>query len=110
MHLLGPNYPNDYPIHTTCTYIIRSFCIIFCLNLFILSNYLFVLMIAEKCVNITGYDSNFYMEDGFDFISISANSSYYRYTGENETKGMDSTTASLIGIKSEKLMTISFFR
>ncbi len=67
-------------------------------------------MIAEKCVIITGYDSNFNMEDGFDFISISANSSFYRYTGENEPSGMDSTTAPLIGIKSEKYMSISFFR
>ena len=67
-------------------------------------------MLAEKCVIITDYDSNFNLEDGSDYITILANSSYYRYTGENKQKGMDSTTASLIGLKSPKYMSISFFR
>ena len=65
-------------------------------------------MIAEKCVNITGYDPNFYI--GSDYITILTNSSSYRYTGEGAPQRIDSTTASLIGIKSEKVMSISFFR
>ena len=67
-------------------------------------------MIAEKCVNITGYGPNFNLEDGYDYIEIYANSAYYRYTGTGTPKGMDSTTAPLIGLKSEKLMSISFLR
>ena len=67
-------------------------------------------MIAEKCVNITGYDPNFNMEDNKDYITILANSSFYRYTGLNTPKGMDSTNASLIGLISKKVMSISFYR
>ena len=67
-------------------------------------------MIAEKCVIITGYDPNFYLVDGFDFLSIIANSSLYRYTGRNTPHGTDSTTAPLIGLKSEKIMYITFQR
>ncbi len=67
-------------------------------------------MLAEKCVIIRDYDSNFNLEDGPDYITILANSSFYRYSGENEPNGMDSTTAPLIGLKSEKYMSISFFR
>ena len=67
-------------------------------------------MIAEKCVIITDYDPIFNMEDGSDYITILTDSSSYRYTGDGAPKGMDSTTASLFGLKSEKVMSISFFR
>ena len=67
-------------------------------------------MIAEKCVNITGYGPNFNMDTNNDYITILANSSYYRYTGLGAPRGMGSTTASLIGLTSEKFMSISFFR
>ena len=67
-------------------------------------------MIAEKCVNITGYDPNFNLEDNFDFLSILTNSSSYHYTGEGAPKASGSTTASIIGLKSEKNMYITFQR
>ena len=69
-------------------------------------------MIAEKCVIITGYDPNFNIFNSHH-LTILANSSYYRYTGLGAPKGiigMVSTTAPLVGIKSEKYMSISFFR
>ena len=67
-------------------------------------------MLAEKCVIITDYDSNFNLEFDEDYINILANSSFYRYTGLGAPQGMDSTTAPLIGLKSPKYMFISFFR
>ncbi len=67
-------------------------------------------MIAEKCVNITDYDSNFNMEDGYDYITILTNSSSYRYSGEGAPHGMGPTNASLIGLKSPKYMSFSFYR
>ena len=67
-------------------------------------------MIAEKCVIITGYDPNFNIEERYDNLAILANSTYYRYHGYGAPQGMDSTTAPLIGLKSEKLMSISFYR
>ena len=67
-------------------------------------------MIAEKCVNITGYDPNFNMEFLRDYITILTNSSSYRYTGHDTPRGIGSTSAQLIGIKSEKVMSISFYR
>ena len=66
-------------------------------------------MIAEKCINITGYDQ-FLIEKDTDFLSIITNSSTYHYDGENQPKASNSTTAPLIGIKSEKNMYISFQR
>ncbi len=67
-------------------------------------------MIAEKCVNITGHDSNFNIQPNFDYITILTNSSSYRYTGHDTPRGIGSTSAQLIGIKSGKVMSISFFR
>ena len=67
-------------------------------------------MIAEKCVNITGYDPNFNLEDNFDFLSILTNSSSYHYTGIGVPKTSGSTNAPLVGIKSEKNMYITFQR
>jgi hypothetical protein len=61
-------------------------------------------------VIITGYDANFNMEQNYDYLTIFTNSSSYRYTGRNSPQGMDSTTVPLIGLKSEKLMSISFLR
>ena len=67
-------------------------------------------MIAEKCVNITGYDPIFSLEEGRDFLSIITNSSSYHYSGENQPIASESTTAPLIGLKSEKNMYITFQR
>ena len=67
-------------------------------------------MIAEKCVNITGYGPNFSLQGGIDYITILTHTSSYRYSGINSPRGMDSTTAPLIGLKSEKFMSISFYR
>ena len=67
-------------------------------------------MIAEKCVNITGYDPNFNIENGFDFLSILTNSSSYFYTGLVVPIASGSTNAPLVGIKSEKNMYITFQR
>ena len=67
-------------------------------------------MIAEKCVNITGYDPNFNMEDVSDYITILTDSSSYHYTGYGVPTASGSTNASLIGIKSEKNMYITFQR
>jgi hypothetical protein len=67
-------------------------------------------MIAEKCVIIAGIGPNFNIEEDYDFLTILANSTYYRYNGEGAPKGKDSTTASLIGLKSPKYLSISFLR
>ncbi len=67
-------------------------------------------MIAEKCVNITGYDPNFSLDDDKDFLSILTNSSSYFYTASTVPKASGSTNTSLIGIKSEKNMYITFQR
>ena len=67
-------------------------------------------MLADKCVILTGYGPNFNLEDDLDYITILANSSFYRYSGLGAPQGIDSTTASLVGLKSEKYMSISFFR
>ena len=65
-------------------------------------------MIADKCVIITGVGPYFNIEDGSDYITVLANSTYYRYTGFGAPRGMDSTTAPLVGLKSEKYMSFSF--
>ena len=69
-------------------------------------------LIAEKCVNITGYDPNFHLEEeaDSDFLSILTNSSSYHYTGVNEPEPSGLTNDPLIGIKAEKFMYITFQR
>jgi hypothetical protein len=72
--------------------------------------FVFFLIIAEKCVNITGYGANFNMEQNYDLLSILTSSSSYHYTGSSVPKASGSTTASIIGLKSEKNMYITFQR
>ena len=69
-------------------------------------------MIAEKCVNITGYGPNFNLENDHDSLTILANSSFYYYTGQGVARAFNGSTTntSIIGLKSEKNMIITFIR
>ena len=73
-------------------------------------NSYYILIIAKKCVKLTGYGPNFNLERDYDYINILTNSSSYTYFGNNGPVASTQTTASLVGIISEELMVIIFKR
>ena len=75
--------------------------------LFILIIY-FCKIIADKCVNITGYDPNF--QTSQSEITIFTGNSTYIFFGRNGPVALLPSNATLIGIKSIKFMYFRFKR
>ena len=72
-------------------------------------------MIAHKCVNITGYDPNFRMEQGYDIITIFTKSYTQIFSGNNGPIFIPQSTltpapSSLVGLTSPKFMYFKFTR